>query len=107
MTQLVPEFPGVAKYPIDAWEAMGKPKLTTSGWNAMCMCIAQKDMEGLQGVFDVAERIEATQAKKAASDASARDGAGLQCGYAGEPTSYAVSSIASAAGESGHEVDLR
>ena len=103
----MPEFPGVAKYPIDAWEAMGEPKLTTRGWIAMCMCIAQKNMEGLQGVFDVAERIEAKQAKKAASDASTEDGGGLQCGAAGEPTSSAVSSIASAAGESGHEVDLR
>ena len=64
----------------------------------MCMCIAQNNMEGLQEVFGVAERMKAMQAKKAASDGSTGDRAGLQCGPAGEPASSAVSSTASAAG---------
>ena len=47
----------------------------------------------------MAERIEATHAKKAASDANTGDGVGLQCGSAGEPTSSAMSSSASTARE--------
>ena len=30
MTHQLPEFPGTAKYPVDAWEAVGSPMLTTT-----------------------------------------------------------------------------
>ena len=41
MTNRLPEFPCVARYPIDSWEAMGSPTLSTKGWIEMCMRIAQ------------------------------------------------------------------
>ena len=73
----------------------------------MCIRIATKDLDNLQSVFEVAQRIEAKRAKKAASEASTGDGVDLQCGSAGEPTSSAVTSIDSTDGELVHEVDLR
>ena len=104
MTQLMPEFPGVAKYPIDTWEAMGAPKLTTKGWIEMCMRIAQKNMADLHTVFEVTKKLEPMTA---ASDASTGVGSGLQCGIAGEPPpSPPLPSASSAASEPGPGWDL-
>ena len=55
------QFPGVARYPIDAWEDAGNPMLTRSGWSKLCMRIAQRDMKHLQSIFEIAQKLEAEE----------------------------------------------
>ena len=59
-------LPGVSRFPIDDWKAAGEPSLTVSGWAALAMKIASKDLTGLASVFAVAEQIH----KKTPSEAS-------------------------------------
>eukprot|EP00974_Lingulodinium_polyedra_P017564 1704055-Lingulodinium_polyedra.AAC.1 len=54
MTHNVPEFPCIAKYPVDAWEEAGAPWMSTKGWAKLCMKVAEKDLSNLQHVFDIA-----------------------------------------------------
>ena len=58
MTHRMPDFPGVAKYPIDTWVREGSPKLTEDGWSNLCMKIARKNLRALHEVFDVADRLK-------------------------------------------------
>ena len=58
LTHQLPEFPGVAQYPVDAWVALGSPMLTTTGWIKMCMCIAHKNMTELHTVFEAAKKLD-------------------------------------------------
>eukprot|EP00974_Lingulodinium_polyedra_P043922 4217102-Lingulodinium_polyedra.AAC.1 len=37
MTHNYPEFPCIAKYPVDAWEEAGAPCVTTKSWAKLCM----------------------------------------------------------------------
>eukprot|EP00974_Lingulodinium_polyedra_P060849 5867212-Lingulodinium_polyedra.AAC.1 len=57
MTHVDPEFPCIAQYPADAWEEAGTPTMTTKGWAKVCLKVAEKDMNNLQNVFDVAESL--------------------------------------------------
>ena len=61
MTHNLPEFPGIAKYPIDEWEAIGAPYLSVKSWAKLAMNVAKNDMTNLKGVFDVAQKLEASQ----------------------------------------------
>ena len=62
MAHQLPEFPGVARYPIDEWESAGSPTLTTKGWIKMCMRIAQKNMSELHTVFEAAQKLDPSTA---------------------------------------------
>ena len=56
------QFSGVARYPIDAWEAAGSPMLTTTGWIKMCMRIAQKNISELHVVFEASQQLDSSAA---------------------------------------------
>eukprot|EP00974_Lingulodinium_polyedra_P070325 6805340-Lingulodinium_polyedra.AAC.1 len=56
MTRNYPEFPCVAKYPVDAWEEAGAPCMTKS-WAKLRMKIAEKDRTHLENVFEVAKTL--------------------------------------------------
>ena len=58
MAHQLPEFPGVARYPVDAWEAVGSPMLTTKGWINMWKIIAQNSMADLHTVFEAARKLD-------------------------------------------------
>ena len=62
MTHKMPEFPGVAHYPVDEWEAAGAPMMTVTGWTQLCMRIASKHLEELGKIFDVAKKVDPTAA---------------------------------------------
>ena len=49
MTHNLPEFPGIAKYPIDEWEAIGAPYLSVKSWAKLAMHVAKHDMTNLKG----------------------------------------------------------
>eukprot|EP00974_Lingulodinium_polyedra_P067835 6567083-Lingulodinium_polyedra.AAC.1 len=55
MTHNYPEFPCIAKYPVDAWGEVGAPCMTTKSWAKLCMKVAEKDLSNLQNVFEVAK----------------------------------------------------
>ena len=59
MTHTIPEFPGVAQYPVDAWERNGAPRMTVKSWCKLCMKVAAKDLENLSKVFEIAQACEA------------------------------------------------
>lgn len=50
-------LPGVSKFPVDEWERSGEPSLSESGWAALAMKVASKDMTNLQAIFDVGESV--------------------------------------------------
>ena len=58
MTHKMPEFPGVAHYPVDAWEAANAPKMTATGWTKMCMRNAIKDMAHRGEIFEIAKKVD-------------------------------------------------
>ena len=53
------KFPGIAKFPIDAWERCGIPYLSTRGWCEFCIKIAQHDMENLGRLLSASEKVKA------------------------------------------------
>eukprot|EP00974_Lingulodinium_polyedra_P100649 9749554-Lingulodinium_polyedra.AAC.1 len=57
MTHQYPEFPCIAKYPVDMWEEAGEPCVTTKSWAKLCMKVAEKNLSNLQGVFDAATKL--------------------------------------------------
>ena len=56
---------GIARYPIDQWEAQGNPCLTKDKWVMLCLAIAQKGLDKFSGVdalmfeklFEVSEQM--------------------------------------------------
>ena len=63
-------FPGVSRFPIDEWKKAGEPCLSVSGWAALAMKIAEKDLDNLDQVFTVAKRFH-KEHEKAPSQAAA------------------------------------
>ena len=61
VTRQLMQFPGVARYPIDAWEDAGNPMLTRKGWSKLCMCIAQRNLNELHAIFEIAKKLEAEE----------------------------------------------
>ena len=59
MTHHCPGFPGIARYPVDAWEEAGAPMFTVKSWAKLAMKVAVKDMTNLAGVFELAKKLEA------------------------------------------------
>ncbi len=58
MTHVVDdELIGIARYPIDTWEAQGQPRITTKGWVKLAMMIATKKMDKLASVFTCGEKL--------------------------------------------------
>ena len=51
------KFRGVARYPLAAWEAQGKPVMTRGAWAKFCMKIAKRDFTNLEHLFRVAEML--------------------------------------------------
>ena len=51
-------FPGIARYPVDAWEEAGAPMFTVKSWAKLAMKVAVKDMTNLAGVFELAKKLE-------------------------------------------------
>ena len=45
-------FPGVARFPVDRWEAEGRPYWSVASWMAFCMKICMGDMVNLGAVFE-------------------------------------------------------
>ena len=58
MTHLVDGFPGVAKYPVDEWEAAGAPVMTSKSWVKLCMRVAKNDLANLQHIMEVAKKLD-------------------------------------------------
>ena len=58
MTHLLDDFPGVAKYPIDAWEEAGAPAMTSKSWVKLCVRVAQNDLTNLQHIMDIAQKLD-------------------------------------------------
>ena len=58
MTHLVDGFPGVARYPVDEWEAAGAPMMTLKSWAKLCMRVSMNDLSNLQHVLDVAKKYD-------------------------------------------------
>ena len=42
MTHHFPGFPGIARYPVDAWEEAGAPMFTVKSWAKLAMKVATK-----------------------------------------------------------------
>ncbi len=51
------ELVGIAKYPIDRWEAQGQPRIATKGWVLLAMMIAKKNLSKLASVFTCGKRL--------------------------------------------------
>ena len=66
MTHAHPEFPGIAKYPVDAWEKPGAPTLTPKSWRKLAMRAASRDTTNLAKVFEVAKTCEEKDDKEKA-----------------------------------------
>ena len=49
-------LPGVAKYPIDAWEKDSAPFMSVKAWAKFCMLVAEKDMTNLHSVMEVCKK---------------------------------------------------
>ena len=49
---------GVSKWNFKKWEEDGKPYLDRSGWCALCMVIAEKDLVNLEQLFKLAENLK-------------------------------------------------
>ena len=58
MTHLVDGFPGVARYPVDEWEAAGAPIMTVKSWVKLCMRVAMNDLSNLQHILDIAQKYD-------------------------------------------------
>ena len=54
MTNGHPEFPFIAKFPVDDWIRAGAPCLTAKGWYKLCIRICGNNLDGLRHVFEVA-----------------------------------------------------
>ena len=50
LTHTVPGFPGIAKYPVDAWEKMGAPAFTLKSWAKLCMRNASGELTNLENI---------------------------------------------------------
>ena len=57
MTHNIKGFPGVARYPVDEWEAAGAPYFSVKSWCKMAMRIASNDLTNLGKVFETAQKI--------------------------------------------------
>ena len=59
---------GIARYPLDSWEAAGDPCFTTEKWGMLCMLLSEKgldipnlsqrDREVFEQLFTVATRVK-------------------------------------------------
>ena len=58
LTHTMDEFPGVARYPVDAWEAADAPMMAATGWTKLCMRIAIKHMGHLGDIFELAKKAD-------------------------------------------------
>ena len=58
MTHLVDGFPGVARYPVDKWEAASAPIMSLKSWAKLCMRVAMNDLTNLQHVLDIAQKYD-------------------------------------------------
>ena len=56
MTHQTERVPFLAKYPIDKWEAEGKPLMTEEGWCEFVMRVAQGKLDTLDAVFQAAQK---------------------------------------------------
>ena len=52
-------MPGIAKYPVDQWAAMGEPTFTVMSWIKLCVKVATNDLTNLGSVMEVAEKLAA------------------------------------------------
>ena len=51
-------FPISARYPLDEWERMNRPCLTSKGWCKLAMITSTRGMVNIQSCFEVAKRQE-------------------------------------------------
>ena len=58
MTHTHPEFPGIAKYPVDAWEKAGAPMVAVKSRCKLGMRVASKDPTKLGRVLEAAKTCE-------------------------------------------------
>ena len=52
-------MPGIARYPIDEWEAKGEPCFSTKSWVKFCIKVAETDMANLSGIFELSMKTQA------------------------------------------------
>ena len=57
MTHLLKEFPGIARYPVDAWETAGAPFMSVRSWCKLCMRVAGHNMASLEKIFEIAKKV--------------------------------------------------
>ena len=50
--------PGIARYPIDEWEAKGEPCFSTKSWIKLCIKVANEDQTKLAGICEIAKKLE-------------------------------------------------
>ena len=55
---LVPEVPGIGRFPIAKWIQMGSPTLGYAGWIALCQKIASKDKINFSHIIQVCSSME-------------------------------------------------
>ena len=55
------DWPGMARFDIQAWERQGRPTLEQAGWVALCECIAIKDTTNLGHLITLCSEIKEQQ----------------------------------------------
>ena len=58
ITHTVPDFPCIARYPVDQWATTGAPCFSTQSWYKLAMRIAHHDMDNLGKIFDFAKALK-------------------------------------------------
>ena len=49
-------FPGVARYPVEEWEAEGFPIMPVISWARLCKRVAVNDPDNLQDILETAQK---------------------------------------------------
>ena len=65
----IPNFPLIAQYPVDQWEANGAPCFSKRSWYQLAMRVAMNDMQHLGEIFEMANingKLEAKREEMAA-----------------------------------------
>ena len=65
MTHPIPEFPFVARYPVDLWNSENRPFMDEDSWLEFTKMIARNDLDHLASVFKVCEDYKVSKDKSA------------------------------------------